>query len=314
MNGSRGRMDGGVGLTIREPTLLIKLKERNKGLNVTFRDSKNLDSNLIEDYTQKIKTSAINILKYLNKNSGFEFIVEKTFPVHSGLGSGTQLSLATAKLICELYQISMTSYQIGKIVGRGGTSGIGVAAFDQGGFIVDGGHKIEEKKGFLPSSASKAAPPPIITRYDFPEDWNIILAIPDIQDRISGSKELNIFQKYCPIPLREVETISHLILMKMMPAVIEKDLDNFGEAINEIQNTGFKKVEMDLQNKIIPETIESMRKAGAAGAGMSSFGPTIYGITDTDGHQIIKAIREALGETKGLIFTTKAQNSGAQID
>lgn len=52
---------------------------------------------------------------------------------------------------------------------------------------------------------------------------------------------MNIFQEYCPIPLREVQQLSHLILMKMMPSVLEKDLDAFGETVNTIQNMGFKK-------------------------------------------------------------------------
>lgn len=58
---------------------------------------------------------------------------------------------------------------------------------------------------------------------------------------ISGNKEVNIFKKYCPIPLRDVEKICHIILMKMLPALIEKDIEEFGDCINKIQNLGFKK-------------------------------------------------------------------------
>ncbi|MBU4535861.1 MAG: hypothetical protein KKF16_08615 [Euryarchaeota archaeon] len=310
LNGSRGRMDGGVGITIKDPQLVIKAQIRDQGIHVNFEDSNNLDSKLMDEYTQKIIKSALNTIQYFNLDGGFDFTVVKTYPAHSGLGSGTQLSLATAKLITELHQLELETNKMGQMVGRGGTSGIGVGAFSHGGFIVDGGHKIKEKTGFLPSSASNASPPPLIARYDFPEDWKLVLAIPDIKERISGSKEINIFQNYCPIPLREVETLSHIILMKMMPAVLEHDLDDFGEAINTIQNIGFKQIERKLQHKLISEICESMLEAGAAGAGMSSFGPTTYAITDNNPGEIIKAIEDTTENMN--CYITQPQNSGSR--
>src|SRR5690606_8601338 len=102
---------------------------------------------------------------------GYHFKVREIFPSHSGLGSGTQLSLAVAQLISKINDQDLTAPEMAEIVGRGGTSGIGVASFDQGGFIVDGGHRTNIKHGFLPSSASKASAPPIIARYNFPDDW-----------------------------------------------------------------------------------------------------------------------------------------------
>ena len=72
----------------------------------------------------------------------------------------------------------LTALELAKIVGKGRTSGIGVESFENGGFIIDGGHRAMKNRGFVPSSASCATPPPIIARYDFPEDWKIILVIP----------------------------------------------------------------------------------------------------------------------------------------
>ncbi|BDZ71063.1 hypothetical protein GCM10025861_15800 [Methanobacterium petrolearium] len=127
---------------------------------------------------------------------------------------------------------------------------------------------------------------------------------------VSGTKEVNIFQKYCPIPLREVQQLSHLILMKMMPAVLEKDLDAFGETVNTIQSVGFKKIENQLQKPLIAEIITILRDAGAPGVGMSSFGPTIYAITDSP-KDIVSAAHDALDEVGGNIIETTAQNYGA---
>lgn len=330
LNGSCGRIDGGVGITIRDPELVLRAefsdnggnkdRSNDKRINIYFKES-NLSESLIADYSHKIEKSALNTLEYLKLNNlsqnldidkGFDFFVEKSYPAHSGLGSGTQLSLATAKLISFLNEVEIQNTTLGQIVGRGGTSGIGVGAFEHGGFIVDGGHSLSEKKDFLPSSASSASPPPVLAHYDFPNDWDIVLAIPKLEDGVSGKKEINIFQKYCPIPLEEVQKLSHIILMKMMPAILEKDIDSFGETLNQIQHTGFKKREMNLQNNVIGEILDNMRNAGAPGAGMSSFGPTLFAVTQDDSKEVLKAAIEGMGDYEGIGIITKAQNVGAR--
>lgn len=312
LNGALGRIDGGVGLTIEKPSLNLQAESGNNGIEIVFED-KSHSEKLMNDYREKIENSANKMLEFLKINSGLKFNVKEIYPAHSGLGSGTQISLAVGKIILKLNNMDMAAPEIAKIVGRGGTSGIGVRAFDHGGFIIDGGHRIDEKPDFLPSSASKALPAPLITRYDFPEDWNIILAIPDVPAGASGPKEVNIFQKYCPIPLKEVQKLSHILLMKMMPAVVEADISSFGDSINQIQNIGFKKVELELQHPLISALIRNMRYAGALGVGMSSFGPTVYAITDNNSKEISKVAQDTIKEVGGKLIVTKAQNSGAII-
>lgn len=309
LNGSLGRIDGGVGLTIREPNLILKAETIEDNIEVVFEES-SLSKELMDEYRDKIEISAKKIIEFSKIDTGFKFTLKKTYPAHSGLGSGTQISLAVGKIILKLHNHDMNASKIARIVGRGGTSGIGVRAFDHGGFIIDGGHRIDEKPDFLPSSASSAPPAPLITRYDFPEDWNIILAIPDVPAGASGPKEVNIFQKYCPIPLNDVQRLSHILLVKMMPSVVEGDLDSFGDSVNMIQNTGFKKIELELQDPIINEIIENMRSEGAAGVGMSSFGPTVYAITGDKTKGISRAAKDTMKDVGGKLIITKAWNNG----
>jgi beta-ribofuranosylaminobenzene 5'-phosphate synthase len=312
LNGSLGRIDGGVGLTLEKPRLVVEMEPGDRGIEVEFNQSHVLPQNVMNDYSVKIKALAGQMINHFQLEDGFRFKVLETYPHHSGLGSGTQLSLAVGKLISQINDLNIEAVEIAKIVGRGGTSGIGVASFDNGGFIVDGGHLKDDKPNFLPSSASDAIPPPIIVRYDFPLDWKVILVIPNLEKGVHGDKEINIFQEYCPIPLGEVQSLSHLLLMKMMPAVVEKDLDAFGEAVNSIQNIGFKKIENQLQNPLIGEIMQLLRDAGAPGVGMSSFGPTIYAVTDHDRY-ILNTAQDALQDVGGQIIETKAQNDGAYI-
>ena len=311
LNGSYGRFDGGVGLTLNNPSFILESEEIEKGVTIDFDDSIT-NPVLMETCIHKISNSAERTINKYNVKSGFHFHVKQAIIPHSGLGSGTQISLAAAKSICEHINKEVTSVELGTLIGRGGTSGIGTFSFDLGGFIADGGHSSKEKSTFLPSSASTAKPPRLIGRYDFPEDWNILLAIPPANNDVTGSKEVNIFQSYCPVPRNEVEQISHVVFMNLIPYMLEHDIENFGESINMIQSRGFKKIEVSLQPSNVTNLMNFMRNNGAYGVGMSSFGPTIYTIYDKHNKDIVKNTEDYL-DGEGTIITTKAQNHGYKI-
>jgi Predicted archaeal sugar kinases len=57
-----------------------------------------------------------------------------------------------------------------------------------------------------------------------------------------------------------------------------------------------------------------LRSAGAACAGMSSFGPAVYAIGDTDMREIEQAARSYMDERAGgTTLITSARNTGAQV-
>ncbi len=296
LNGSIGRVDGGVGLTLNEP--FIELRARESDEVVVKGSAINFD---------RFRTSAEKMARMCN--AGIEIEVLSDYDSHVGLGSGTQISLAVGRAFSELYGMDLTTRQIAEIMGRGGTSGIGVAAFDLGGLIVDGGHSREEKPDFLPSSASKAKPAPVIARHDFP-DWGIVVAVPELKG-FYGKREVNLFQQVCPVPLEEVRELSHIILMKLLPAVVEADLDEFGKAIKRIQELGFKKAEVDQYGDLIRGSFEI-----ADCVGMSSTGPAVYAITDSNARKIAADI-ESYFKDRGLsckLYITKARNRGVEVE
>ena len=294
MNASIGRVDGGIGITLDEPSISIKAEESDH-IEITGNS----------EHIERMRNSAAS---HLPEGKGIHISIEKDYPSHVGLGSGTQAALAAGMAVNRIYNLGLSVYDVAIKVGRGGTSGIGVAAFEKGGFILDGGHKFSEKKAFLPSAASRLPPAPVLLRRDFP-DWDIVVAIPE-QKGASSKKEVNIFKEKCPIPLHEVERLSHIILMQMLPALLEEDIETFGKSINSIQETGFKKREGKLQ-PVSLKLMEALRDGGAYGAGMSSFGPTVYAFGE-DAENLKKTAKEFLGEN-GLAFITKARNEGARI-
>lgn len=300
LNAELGRVDGGVGITLDRPHIRVSAEEADV---VEVSGHSHL--------ADRIRKAAEAVLP---SGKGIRIHVEEDMPSHVGLGSGTQAALCTAACANELYDLGLDARQMGIAVGRGGTSGIGVAAFESGGFLVDCGHRFADKGSFSPSSASRADPAPILFRHDLP-DWCIVLALPE-GEGAHDAREVDVFKQQCPIPLREVQEVSHVILMQMMPAIIEGDIDGFGRAVDHLQRVGFKQREVALQLEEVRDVIGSMRDAGCAGAGMSSFGPAVYGLVEGEaqGKRIQRDVQGLLDDTTGgSVILTHANNSGARI-
>jgi beta-ribofuranosylaminobenzene 5'-phosphate synthase len=308
MHGGSGRVDGGIGITLDEPAMVIEAELS------PFMQVSGCDTALQE----RIRRVVLDVLQKLGAAGSIAITVREHYPSHVGLGSGSQLSLAVARAVSELHGRHLPVKELARLVGRGGTSGIGTAAFEYGGFIIDGGHRFGEggeKADFRPSAASAGiSPPPLIARHDFPPDWRILLAIPKVPAGASGKREKDIFKNHCPVPLDEVRELSHEILMRMLPGIAGRDLELFGSSINAVQGLGFKKVELSLQPPQVTGLFDVLREAGAAGAGLSSFGPTIYAIGDTGMTGIEQAAQTFMKESGGgTTIITAARNCGAVV-
>lgn len=263
LNGDLGRIDGGVGLGLSNPGVTISVVP-SESLTVQGPQSE-----LVQNYASTL----------MNKYGlpPAELSIETVIPRHVGLGSGTQLALATGKAMLSISDKDVPTTELADCLGRGGTSGIGTAVFDSGGFILDGGHSIEEKSQFLPSSASDTSPPPIISRMRFP-DWNIRIFKPT-GSKIAGKEEKSLFQTKTPIALDSVRQISHIVLMKLLPSIAESDFTEFRDAIELIQKVAWKKIEVENQPRS-KKLIDELSEKGLA-AGLSSWGPTVYAISPT---------------------------------
>lgn len=299
MNGEIGRVDGGAGLTLSSPNIRITAEEAD-GVSIEG----------LQGFAGRMRKAAEALLP---EGKGIRINVEEVYPAHVGFGSGTQSSLAAAVAVNELYGLGKSVRELAFTVKRGGTSGIGVTAFENGGFIVDGGHRFKDKGAFMPSAASKVPPGPVLFREDFPE-WDIVVAIPN-EKGMHDQEEIETFKKFCPLPIEEVREISHIVLMQMMPAVIEGDIESFGAAVNHVQNVGFNKRESLIWPDFV-KNIASFMRSRSYGAGVSSFGPVVYAFVDNkeEGRQLQTEAQKMLDESVGgVAIMTRAKNSGAEI-
>ncbi|AWR97690.1 beta-ribofuranosylaminobenzene 5'-phosphate synthase [Acidianus sulfidivorans JP7] len=267
LEGKYGRIDGGMGVALSKPRIVIN------------------DGNCTTPNIDGIPRVSI--------------CLEEDYDAHVGLGHTTQYLLSISKLAFEKNGIKKTSYELAKIVKRGTTSGIGVYAFEYGGFIVDGGHSTKVKKEALPSDFSVAPPPPLILRKDFP--WYIYVNIPEGK-RIFGKEELQAFKQ---AKLEGTDTLSRVVLMEFIPSVVESDLEGALDALGRIQKLGFKKIEVSLQSENVRELMNKMEKIGFP-AGLSSFGPAIFTFVNSK-----KEGEELISRFGG--FITEPNNRGAYL-
>lgn len=301
LNGSLGRIDGSIGMAINNPHFEI-IAEPADQIRIASTQYKGRACAIAEKLREKYSFPGIHIQ------------LTSEIPPHSGFGSGTQLALGIAQAVNMLYNLNLSVADLARAVGRGGTSGIGITAFERGGFILDGGHRFpNQKSSFLPSSAAGNVPaPPLLLCYPFP-DWELLIVIPRCT-HISGETEIQLFKTLCPQPRSTAEQLSHLILLKLLPAIFEEDRQAFGFAINTIQTLGWKKVEIDAQGGILQRTLDFLRNNGAMGAGVSSWGPAIFAIGDDLPalKEKMEAFLQKLPEG-GTCFITNANNVGAAV-
>jgi len=267
LEGKYGRFDGGVGVALKYPRIVVRIGDCKK-----------------PDFELPFPIPG--------------YCIEEDYEEHVGLGHTTQFKLSLAKLSSEFNMKNLDVVELAKSVKRGGTSGIGVYAFKYGGFIVDGGHSKKVKKEPLPSDFSVAPPPPLIARYNFP--WYVYVNIPTKGRRVFGKEELEAFKR----EVKGTDELIRIVFMKLLPSVVERDLEEALEAIGLIQNLGFKRIEVEMQSEEVKELMKRLSLKGFY-SGISSFGPAVYTFVNS------RSEGEELVSTFGG-FITEPNNEGAK--
>jgi len=256
------RTFGGAGLMLREPGLRLSIADA-----MTWSGSGPLHSRAVE-----VGKEFVLRTPEIDDGRCFAIRVQDVAAEHVGLGTGTQLAMAVADGIATACGLQLDSSEMGKRVGRGQRSAIGVRGYASGGFIVDGG------KG--PSTAIA----PCLVQTAFPDEWQILLAIPQGIRGEHGAKEIEAFAALAGSQsrLRQTEAMSRLLLLAVLPALQECDLATFGEALHDYNRRAgemFRPVQGGVySHAITADMIQRLRKKGLEGVGQSSWGPTVFAI------------------------------------
>jgi beta-RFAP synthase len=237
--------------------------------------------------------------------------VEYSAPEHMGLGTGTQLGLAVARaLAVSSGRVDLDGVALARCVGRGQRSALGIHGFAHGGFLVEAGKRTPEAIGSL------------VARADFPPSWCVVLVLPPWRKGLHGVDEGQAFaqlQTEAPNPSR-TDALCRLVLLDMLPALAECDLETFGEAVYEFnRRVGemFHRVQGGTYaHPHIGELVEFIRRQGVHGVGQSSWGPAVCAFMDDTGraNHLVQQVRDHFSLKTDEVFLTRACNRGGEVE
>jgi beta-ribofuranosylaminobenzene 5'-phosphate synthase len=225
-------------------------------------------------------------------------------PEHTGLGSTTQLLLATAIAASRVKGLSWDPLDVAVKLGRGRVSWVGSLLFKLGGFIVDAG---------TPSPRG----PRVLTRLEIPEDWVFIIVTPNTRRGFSEVEELGLLEKPWEPGLEASYHMSRGSL-RLASAIARGDLGEALEGLREVQlGTGlyFSEVQGGVYRSSLSGIVEEAKARNIVLA-QSSWGPTLYTITGYgNADNVVEVLRRILKtlNIEGAVMVSKPRNRGASI-
>jgi beta-ribofuranosylaminobenzene 5'-phosphate synthase len=264
------------------------------------------------DQAQAELERAANLLERLRSSfdctDPLSLEILEAIPPHAGLGSGTQLALAIGFALARLSGQQLPVGQIAALTERGARSGIGIGAFEQGGFVVDGGR------------GPNTVVPPIVSRLAFPTNWRVILIFDASFVGLHGDAERAAFGSLPPFPPEAADQLARLTLMRVLPGLAEADFAQFGPAISEIQAAVGDHFAVAQGGRFASPAVAHwlawFAGHGAVCYGQSSWGPTGFVITAStaEARTLLEAAKSARAVDDPVRFrSVGGRNVGARI-
>lgn len=294
LNGSTGRRFGSLGLTLQEPCTRVTIRPAS-AVSVAGPSA------------TRAAACAHAMLLALGLPGGVHVEVGDAIPEHAGLGSGTQLSLAVGTAIARLFGRDCSLQDTAALLERGARSGIGIGAFEQGGFLVDGGR------------GADTVVPPIISRLAFPPHWRLLLIFDQDRKGVHGGEEKAAFRSLLPFPAEKSAHLCRLTLMQALPALVEADIATFGRAITEIQRVvgdHFAAAQGGrFSSPAVAAVLDWLQAEGVAGVGQSSWGPTGFAVigSEMEARRLLHAARARWNEGPLRFMVCVARNQGGEV-
>jgi beta-ribofuranosylaminobenzene 5'-phosphate synthase len=305
MNDDGYRINGGIGFSIDTPVTNSHFMLSN---DIEIYDKR--EKKFTQDEQKKLYDILENVKHEYKMNSGITCIIESEVFPHYGLGSSTSIYLSCIEALFLLNEISCDRKEIISLSTRGGTSGVGINTYFEGGYVFDIGIK-NEKDLLVPSSiADRKGKKPLAIYKGKTPDWKIGICIPYYLNNKSEQEEKDFFNKHCPIEKIYVNDILYESIYGVTSSVIEGDYKIFCQSINTIQQTRWKYLERSLYGKSLQELEQKIFQLGADCVGMSSLGHSLFFI----GNNIDNIINELKHDNSNLrCYISKMNNQGRLI-
>jgi beta-ribofuranosylaminobenzene 5'-phosphate synthase len=296
ISGTLGRRFGSIGLALDRPVT-----------SLTIRDGAG-ERSIQGSEAERVAGYVSAMCRHLGISDSHELIVHQAIPAHAGLGSGTQLALAAAAALRALHGIPLDPREDAMLLDRGARSGIGVGVFEQGGLVVDGGRDDGNRV------------PPIVSRLKFPARWRVLLVLDDRRKGMHGEPERQAFRDLPRFPEARAAHFCHLVLMRILPALAEEDLEAFGSGIGALQaelGRYFEPAQGGLYTSpAVDQAVRFLAAQGGVGPGQSSWGPTgfVFAGSADAAAELGAAFRRQNRFADLRLLVAAANNRGAMVE
>ncbi|GAB3315451.1 GHMP kinase [Haloplanus rallus] len=298
---ARERLYGSLGVALDRPSVTV---------TASPADAVDCDHPTVRKYAER----AVDLLGV----AGADVTVESAFPRHVGLGSGTQFALATLVAVARAHDRHADVRACAPDLGRGGRSGVGVATFEDGGFVLDAGHPTARFTTDRPAVGQWSVPP-VAARHPIPEDWRFLVVVPEAPAGPSGDAEdrsmRSAVESASPEPS---DRLAGVVLRRVLPAITEGSAERFGAAVaavGRLNGSWYADEQGGVYRPPAGELVAALDDDPAVyGAGQSSWGPSVYGVTDADRAAAARAAGRAALDAAGVdgrVLVVEGRNRGA---
>jgi beta-ribofuranosylaminobenzene 5'-phosphate synthase len=162
---------------------------------------------------------------------------------------------------------------------------------------------------------------PLAIRTSFPSEWRVILVTPREAPGLHGAAELEAFAHLSTRPdaTARTDALCRLVLLGMLPALAEADLEAFGESLydfNARAGEAFAGVQGGVYSgPRVAECVEFLRDQGVHGAGQSSWGPTVFAVVGDEDRaaDLLARLSRRFGSGLAESWATAACNTGSRV-
>tara|TARA_R110002051_G_scaffold74446_2_gene135493 strand:+ start:9066 stop:9998 length:933 start_codon:yes stop_codon:yes gene_type:complete len=298
------RRNGGVGFSTKGPpaTLIIERAEE-----FCFRDERKVPFSNYE--VEQLSSILSSVQKDRNLPSAISVTATGNLGTHVGLGSGTSIRLACLEGLFILNSTHAKREELVRHSRRGGTSGIGINAYFDGGLIFDLGVR-NESNVFLPSSAANSDNIPSTLPPLHMPDWHLGICIPRTVSYKSQDDEISFFRRTAPINSQGSFEAAYYALFGVYAAVLESDYERFCRAISAIQNVTWKRLERSEYGNELRRIESDIGRFNVDCIGMSSLGPALFFFGSKSS---LENISESELSKQHDVFVTGVNNAGRLI-
>jgi beta-ribofuranosylaminobenzene 5'-phosphate synthase len=304
-SGSLGRRFGSIGLVIDGPATQVEIGAAEDDAVFGTTPATHAELARAKTYLQRLR-------EHTGRRAPLQMRLLQALPPHAGLGSGTQLALAIGAAFARWHHLDVSSATLATWLGRGLRSGVGIAGFDHGGLLVDGG------------PGADGRPAPLLSRVDLPAAWRVVLVQDARAHGLSGGDEKEALALLPPLSQSAAAEICHEVLMRILPGAALGEFTAFAAGVTQVQRVLGEHFAPAQRGRAFTSAavgrfvqwLGGNENTPRAAIGQSSWGPTGFAVlpSQASAEALLLAARAAgIIDTALDVSIVSARNHGALV-